>query len=247
MAASPPPTLLTFAFAMPEQELWGIGWFPQLAGPGLLVLAAGSEVAGLVAELDHDQDTWQVHAQNAELSVAPGGDPVALATATEPSGYTQLATVAGTATVASRALEVEGGGRRSGHASVGKLSGYDSIREVSGWFDGGEAISLIALRPRKSKGHEQDVVAAAVIEPEEPPAITDPRLSTTYDAAGRPARVNLELWTEDPEQPPRRMAGEATEREARATGAGWELRAELLRCHSRGQDGSGVYLLARPA
>lgn len=247
MAASSPPTLLTFAFAAPGEELWGTGWFPQTGAPGALVLVDGRDTAGLVAELADDDGTWQVRAPGLEIAIADSGDPVPLMAGSETSGFTQLATVTGAATVAGRALEVQADGRRSAHTSPDDLVRYDSVREVSGWFEGAEAVSLIALRPRRAKGHEQDIVAAAVIEAETPPAITDPRLSTTYDATGRPARVNLELWTDDPEQFPRRMAGEATEHEAQATGAGWELTAELLRCHSRGQDGRGVYLLARPA
>lgn len=248
MAASAFPTLLTFAFAGPGEELWGIGWLPLDIGPGLILIADGSNVGGLIAELDDDHSTWRVRAPDVELTVAATSDPIPLSTAApEGAGFTQLATVAGTATVGGRALEVRAAGRRSAHATPDEVSKYDSIREVSGWFDGDEAISLIALRPRKPKGHEQDIVAAAVIEPEAPRVITDPRLSTTYDAAGRPARVNLELWTDDPEQYPRRLAGEAAGARAEASGAGWELRAELMHCHARGQDGVGVYLLARPA
>jgi hypothetical protein len=246
MAASAFPTLLTFAFTGPGEELWGTGWFPLAHGSGLILIADGESAAAVVAELEDDDNTWHVRAPDVELTVAATGDPIPLSSAPEGAGFTQRATVRGTVTVAGRALEVNATGRRSAHATPDEVPKYDSIREVSGWFDGDEAVSLIALRPRKPKGHEQDIVAAAVIAPEQPLVIVDPRLSTTYDATGRPARVNLELWTDDPEQFPRRLAGEAAHRGAEASGAGWTLTAELMRCHTRGRDGSGVYLLARP-
>jgi len=115
---------------------------------------------------------------------------------------------------------------------------------------------LLTLRPRKSRGHEADLVAAAVLEPESAPRVTDPRLSTTYDAAGLPARVGLELWfetddtDEEPEEEterqfPRRAAGEAVGPGIDWEVAGFKLHAALLRWHSRGSDGTGVYLLGQ--
>jgi hypothetical protein len=121
------------------------------------------------------------------------------------------------------------------------------VRELAAWFGPSEAIAVIALRPRKHKGQEQDRIQAAVVDPEAAVLIVDPRLSTTFTAAGRASRVGLELWSEDEEQPPLRVAGEALARGARLSAPGWELTVDWLACHRRGRDGAGVYLLARPA
>ena len=57
------------------------------------------------------------------------------------------------------------------------------------------------------------------------------------------------LWLDDDEggdQYPRRAAGESL-KVGLTTGEGAvQLRATLLRCHSRGREGVGVYLLASP-
>jgi hypothetical protein len=144
-------------------------------------------------------------------------------------------------------MAVEAPGRRGERVAETPLQRLDSIREVSAWFGSGDGVTAIALRPRKHKGHEQDEVSAAVLGDAPWPPITDPRLSTTYSTDGRPTRFNLELWSEDPEHFPRRVAGEVIGAGAEVSSAGWQLRAELLQCHSRGEEGPGVYVVGRPA
>jgi hypothetical protein len=125
---------------------------------------------------------------------------------------------------------------------------YESIRSVSVWFEPDEALTLTAFRPRKAKAHDRDVLAAAVIAADLSASVDDPRLSTTYEAAGWPARAGLELWLtgDEPErQYPRRASGEATGPRAEALAGALELRAEPFRWHSRGREAAGMYLLAR--
>ena len=87
-------------------------------------------------------------------------------------------------------------------------------------------LSVVALRPRKARGQDADVVSAVALEPEGQLAIEDPRLSTTYAGDGRPLRVGLELWVsagdDDEEQYPRRASGETLG--VAATGAPGALR-----------------------
>ncbi len=77
----------------------------------------------------------------------------------------------------------------------------------------------------------------------------DPRLSTTYRADGSPSRAGVELWLdvggETQEQYPRRAAGEALAAGVAAASDGLNVEAHALRWHSRGQEGTGVYVLAR--
>ena len=89
----------------------------------------------------------------------------------------------------------------------------DSFRQVAAWFAAEEGFALLALRPRKAKGLDEDVSAAVLFEPGSARLVADPRLSTTYTEAGRPIRAGVELWLEtEPESDhlyPRRAVGQA--------------------------------------
>jgi glyoxylase-like metal-dependent hydrolase (beta-lactamase superfamily II) len=75
--------------------------------------------------------------------------------------------------------------------------------------------------------------------------VDDPRLSTTYAASGLPSRTNLELWIGEGENEfPRRVAGEASAEGAVLQVEDVDLRVVPMRCHSRGREGTGVYVLA---
>jgi hypothetical protein len=120
-----------------------------------------------------------------------------------------------------------------------------SARFVAGWLADGSGVGLIAVRPRRSDRQDADAVRATLFDPERWLAVSDPRLSTTYDGSGVPTRVNLELWVGDGEHEfPRRAAGEASGAPSAETGAGAALQALPLRCHSRGEEGVGLYVLA---
>jgi hypothetical protein len=120
-----------------------------------------------------------------------------------------------------------------------------SARLVAGWLEDGGAFALSAVRPRNGSHHDDDLVTAALFDPERWVGVTDPRLSTTYDRDGVPTRANLELWVGHGDNEfPRRAAGEASGDETAVNGDGVALRASQLSCHSRGREGAGVYALA---
>lgn len=88
-------------------------------------------------------------------------------------------------------------------------------------------------------------MAATLFDPDGWVPVSDPRLSTTYTDAGDPTRASLELWIVDGENEfARRAAGETSAPPVGAQAGGLELRVAPLRCHSRGLEGAGVYLLA---
>jgi hypothetical protein len=162
-------------------------------------------------------------------------------------GFDQLCRVQGPAVVGGerRALDVLG---RRGHRAAIDIDALDSIREVSAWFGQAEGLGLTALRPTAVKGHDHDLIAASVFDPDGAMNVADPRLSTTYGAAGSPARMGLELWLdqEDSEQQyPRRATGEAVGASASWPVGSFQLEVHLLRCRSRGAVGAGAYVLAR--
>jgi hypothetical protein len=246
---SPPPPLRTVSFGATGPGAWGAAWLPAPDAPGLLILGRGAEAQTLEARLEADEPhgLWQVNTEAGRLMIEPGGEPVEMVPRDgSPSGLQQLCRVSGDALGAGRRAE-QAFGRRGECVAAGALERYDSIREVSAWFADDEAATVIALRPRKQRGHEQDEVGGVVIVPEGWGPVVDPRLSTTYTAAGEPTRVGLELWPEDPEQHPRRLAGESLGPGVWAAAGGWELLAQPMQCHSRGRDGIGVYLIARHA
>jgi len=119
-----------------------------------------------------------------------------------------------------------------------------SARLVAGWFGDGSAVGLIAARPRRHDRPDHDVASATLFDGDRWLPVTEPRLSTTYDRSDTPSRVSLELWVGEGEHEyPRRAAGEASGPAVATTGEG-RLQVTPLRCHSRGEEGVGVYVLA---
>jgi len=111
-----------------------------------------------------------------------------------------------------------------------------------------------ALEPGAPQSHEgvdgnllqglRDEDAASVLEGA-PTVVEDPRLSTTH-RGDELLRVGLELWLgQEEHEYPLRAAGEVDGSSTRAQESGWSLEASALRCHTRGREGIGVYLLAR--
>jgi hypothetical protein len=237
--------LRTLTFGDVEQGVWGAAWLPGPDAPGMLVLGTGEQITTYEAAVEIDGPEWRLQAEGLVLAVAADSPPVELTDESGASaGSEQLCAVS---VALGPDAEFQSPGRRGEHPIVLAPDRVDSVREVSAWFEGGEAVAVLALRSRKQRGHEQDAITALVIDPEKPVSIVDPRLSTTYAASGRPTRMTLELWSDDPDQYPRRFAGESAGREAEVSVAGWTVSAQLLRCHSRGHDGTGMYVLARPA
>jgi hypothetical protein len=239
--------LRTLSFGDVEQDVWGAAWLPGGERPGLLLLGIGADSRAVEVNLEADgpDDGWRLRGEGIELAVTPREPAIEL---TDPEGGP-----AGSERACAVALavgadpELQTPGRSGEHPLALAADRLDSAREVSAWFDGAETVAVLALRARKQRGQDQDAITAVVLDPEGAPAISDPRLSTTYVASGRPRRMTLELWSEDPEHYPRRFAGESAQRSAAGSGAGWSLQAELMRCHSRGREGTGVYVIARPA
>ena len=250
-------TVRALAFGDEEGGQWGAAWVHG-AGNGMLAVRMGPQLAVLDVRLDHERDgeRWLVEGDGVSLELTPSGQAtrtVAAEGALE--AVNQLCVVAGALTLTGTAHEVSCPGWHGVLESTIQLDRIESFRQVCAWFDQHEGLALTALRPRKAHGQEADVVAAAVLDAEPAPPVADPRLSTTYSAAGIPARAGLELWLaedssesdegEAASQYPRRAAGESIGAALDWTVEGFDLHAEPLRWHSRGHDGAGVYLLGR--
>jgi hypothetical protein len=247
------PALRTLAFGELEPRgVWGAAWIPNSDGAAMAALGVG-QASALLADVRvpgaEDGMEWQLDSAATTLVIAPAGDAVA-AQASEDGieGWDQLCRVSGRFERDGAEEMVDCLGLRTWWSGSLDVERYESIRAVSVWFEPDEGLTVTAFRPRKAKAHDRDVLAAALIAPDVSAPVEDPRLSTTYERDGWPARAGLELWLagDEPErQYPRRASGEATGARAESVTGGHEVRAVPFRWHSRGRDGAGVYLLAR--
>lgn len=249
MTGSGTDDLRTLSFGDVDGTVWGAA---LEAASAVLILGDGSGETGQFAVAPEswsvDGATWRLAADGVELLVEPATEE------REPfpheesgarvSGVQELCRVRGVVSLAGVEHRVDCPGTRSVLDGIDPAS-LDSLRTVTGWFAPDEAFTLLAMRAPRSSGQEADLVAATLFDPEGWVPVADPRLSTTYDGAGVPTRVNLELWVSEGEDEfPRRAAGEAAAPSATVTAPGIEMRAIPLRCHSRGREGGGVYVLA---
>lgn len=257
-AANRKPVIVrVVAFGTLDPRIWGVAWIPD--GDDAASIAIGTPGATAIlsgALVPEDSDAnWRLEGKDVSLVASPAG---ARRHSAEPEGHLEsadaLCRVKGHVALEDGRHDVSCPGWRAAIRSDVEIEQLDSLRAVAGWIGSDDGVALIALRPQKFRGQETDVVLAGVLEPAGAPAVVDSRLSTTYAASGAPARTGLELWYEEtsgegdgtPETHyPRRAAGEAV-----GTGIEWEvaglrLCAQLLRWHTQGRDGAGVYLLAR--
>jgi len=248
MTATEFSQLRALAFGDVDGGIWGAA----ISGPAPVV--AFGDAAGSTASCEAAKSTWRpdgrgwrLAGDGFDLHVEPGGedlDQSVAADATEAvSGFQELCRVQGTVTLAGSASEVDCVGTRCVIEGVDAGS-LGSARAVSGWFGDDDAFMLLALRGTGDVGQEADLVAATLFDPEGWVPVSDPRLSTTYAGSGLPARASLELWIgEGEDEFPRRAAAEASGAGVAAAAGGLELRVIPLRCHSRGREGTGVYVL----
>jgi hypothetical protein len=247
------------AFGSPDGSLWGAACDH---GAAALVLGCDGVSTGVADGLrweSEDGGRWRLEGDGVQLTVSPaaavaGEDPEGPAVAPDDP---ELCRVQGTIIVGAGGAGSErrvdcAGTRAVAAASGSRRSAPGAARFVGAWFVDGAALGVLALRPRKARHQDADAVTATVFDPNRWIPVGDPRLSTTYDGSGAPTRTNLELWITDGENEfPRRAAGEAagpgataSAGEGAASADGLALQVVPLRCHSRGEEGAGVYALA---
>jgi hypothetical protein len=246
VTAASTPVLRTVAFGEQKPGVWGAVW--SIGEASFVALGEGQNVTVASAALDgvDPAGDWMLRTDGIDLTFS--GDPeMSVAENTGSARFDQVCRVIGRFRAGDEKCEVSCVGVRGARALDADLDRSDSLRGVSAVFENGEAIGVVAVRPRRAKGHGADAVSATVLELDGPVLSEDPRLSTTYTHDGRPNRASLELWIgqEQDDQRLRRAAGEALG--PRASGSLGALRAsaDLFRWHSRGVVGIGVYLLAR--
>jgi hypothetical protein len=250
MSASAAVALRTVAFADLETGTWGAAWAQRSEQAEFACLGTDGRAESVTATVDgwEDSEDWRLTGSGAELTFTATGAPSPIVSPDQGvDGFEQLCQVRGSFIADGIEHTVDSVGRRGTRVSAIDFTRYESVRDVSAWFGADDGVTLLALRPSGAKGHDRDVVTASLFGDGGPVPVSDPRLSTTYTVAGRPARVSLELWLGEleTEQYPRRAAGEALGPRAQAQTAALEVEADLFRWHSRGLEGAGVYLLAQ--
>lgn len=247
----------TLAFGEIDTPSLGVAWIPADGTSAAFAVRVGSEGGIATSRLEDGADSgpWRIEGHEISLLFSPTGPSAHGGSADARIGsVAQLCEVTGTVVVEGGERAIGCTGSRTRVEGGFDLTAIDSFRQTAGWFGAAEGLSLLAYRPGKSRGQDTDLMAAAVLEPEQAPPIADPRLSTTYTAAGLPARVGVELWFEPDESSEdsendeqrhfcRRAAAEPVGEPIEWEVAGFRLHAALLRWHSRGNDGVGIYLL----
>jgi hypothetical protein len=239
----------TLAFGDLGAGLWGAAW---VAGDGARPFAClGAPQAATVSsariEGDGPDAEWHLTGDGTSLTISPLGEAVAVLSGDgERAGFEQLCRVEGRFALDGAEHAASCLARRGERSEP--VDGLDSIRDLSALFEPADGLALVSLRPRKGRGHDRDAVTAAVLDADGSAPVADPRFSTTYGADGRPVRSSFELWVGEAEDEyPRRAAGEAVGPYASGVEGGLEVQASLFRWGSRGREGAGVYILARPA
>jgi hypothetical protein len=229
------------------------GAVPLDAGAGLEQLA----LPGLEATVDEPLRRWTVRFGDGgpngfELSFeasAPPAEMDAAETAAEAGGmegYEQLCRVHGTVRTGGSEREVSCLGQR-GHAwGEPDWERIESTRTLAAWLEDGSGVLLTAVRPAGAADHEGDATWAAVSGPAGNLRVDEPRLSTTYDEAGRQRSAGLELWIGEDDAYPRRASGEVVCGSTLELGQ-LRLDCAFLRWHMGGRSGIGRYDVLRRA
>lgn len=220
--------------------------------PALDRLNVGGVSAGVIAPLERWRVAFEGEQGAFDLSFdaagAPGelGSEAAAAALAGLHGYEQPCAVTGSVRIGERRFELTALGQHGHQWGAPHWGRIALARTVSAWFDDGQAVVLAAVRPTRAKGHGDEATSALLFEAGEPVVISDPRLSTGYDASGRQRRAGLELWVGEEDETPHRISGTVL--------CGGSLELGTLRLDSsffhwrmRGRDGVGRYdVLRRP-
>ena len=210
---------------------------------------------GLSSTVKTPLEAWTVAAQGdgagVDLAFEALCPPVAVDPA-EPAarvggmaGYEQLCRVQGTVRAGGREHALRCLGQRSRAWGEPDWERLDSVRTLAAWLDGETGVSVMTARPAGATP-DSEARWGAILDAAGTLHVDEPRLSTTYDAEGRPRRAGLELWMGEEDAAPRRVTGEAVSGSTLDLGD-LRLDAAVFRWHMEGRSGVGRYDLLRRA
>jgi hypothetical protein len=247
VSSAPTGTVRTLAFGEIGTGVWVCAWADAET---CIVVAGGADapaaaIPGAALNGISAGEPWSVTADGLELIAASQGGTADLAAF---DGFDQLCEVTGTVRLGAVEHPIAALGRRGLRAGI-DLSRLDSLRDLGAWFAADDGLTLTAARPRGAKGHDSDVIAASVFSEDGAKPVAEPRLSSTYSSDGRLLHTGLELWldAENDQQYPRRAVADAVGEGIQADGDGVTVTVWPLKWRTRGEEGAGVYVLARGA
>jgi hypothetical protein len=159
--------------------------------------------------------------------------------------YEQLVRVTGSAVVGGESRSIDCLGQRGHSWGTPDWERIALARTVSAWLDDEDAVTLTAVRPDDAATHADEAVGAFLFCPEGPVAISETRLSTTYDSEGRQRRASLELYVGE-EDFAHRLGGDVLAGTTLDLGR-LRLDAAFFRWHMDGREGVGRYDVLRRA
>jgi hypothetical protein len=249
---------LTYAFAAPDGALCGVARLGQAEGraSGLVLLfrdgepvavsADGDGSAGLTATGD---GPWQLSYEG-DVPFALAFEPVSPVLDLPAGSAAAKAGGMQGSDVVCRVRGSVGGAPFAGMGQRGRSWGdpdWDAMllaRTLTAWFDDGRAVSAVAVRPAKASSHADEAVTALLLEQDEVREIADPRLSTTYDGAGRQRAAGLELYVGADDELPLLAAGEVVAGTTLDLGR-LRLDCAFFRWRMQGHEGIGRYDVLR--
>jgi hypothetical protein len=257
---------VTFAFADPRNELYGLARLAQAGGPeALAVLFSGRDMVAsapagqpaVEATVEEPLRLWRVTfgrdaPDGFELefeALGPpaemgGGEPAAQAGGMV--GYEQLCRVSGAVWHGEHRQTVRCPGQRGHSWGTPDWDRIEATRTLSAWLEDGTGVAFTAVRPAGAGHHAAEARWGALLAPAGGLGVDDPRLSTTYDEDGFQRRAGLELWVGEDDAYPRRAAG------VTVCGGALDLGEQRLDCafmrwRMDGRSGVGRYDLLRRA
>jgi hypothetical protein len=213
----------------------------SLSAPETIHLETVEALKRWTARAESESVALQAEFEAASLPV-DFGEPLTSAAGVQ--RYEQLCRVRGEIRLDGRATPIDGVGRRA-HAWGDPTAGrFRSLYAVAG----DRAVTVAAVQSHEASDHGADLIVAYLLRPEsEPEVVHRARLSTVYDAAGRPRSAGLELFLEGDEFP-RRVSGEAVSRCARQAAGGPDaLESACFRWTLDGDPAQGGYQVASAA
>jgi hypothetical protein len=242
---------VTVAFGDREAQVYGVARVALGGGEssGMGILFEGTEPVavrpeGVALEVVEPLRRWKATFDGAfELDVEALSEPLEVALG-DTHGYEQLCRVRGT--VGDRRIDCLGQrGHSWGRADWSKLA---LARTVSAWLDDRTAVTVSAVRDASAKHHADEALVARLVLDGRPVAVSDPRLSTTYDRDGRQVHAGLELWIADEDgEFPHRAAGEVLCGTTLERPGHLRVDCAFFEWHMDGRTGVGRYDVVRRA
>jgi hypothetical protein len=238
------------AFGQLEGGVWGAAWLPPgSAGSGILGLAEAAAAGPIQADGAGPDEPWRVEGGVGGVTLEGAGEPVWSDPEAPEQGFDQLCRVTGEIAPGGAPQKLDCLGWRGAHPLGAPAGTATSFRIAASWFDVEDGFALMALRPRKARGQDEDSIRAVLFDAGTGQVVAEPRLSTTYTESAGASRAGVELWIEtEPDSDhlyPRRALGEALAAPTRWTVSELALEAQPFRWFSGGREGPGIYLLGQ--